>query len=253
MSTDLENRIVIVTGAAAGIGRAVAERFHADGARVIALDRDAEGLGALAEGRRGIDIWPCEIGDRDSVERCVQRVIDHNDRIDALINNAALEYRAVVEETTPAQWQNTFQVNLEAMQNLARAAVPTMMRRGGFIVNVSSIQVQEPIPGCAAYAASKGGVEAWTRALASDLGPYGVRVNAVAPGAIDSERRAENPADWGERTKHVRSSFQFGQIPMGRKGLPEEIAGAVRFLCSPDASYVNGHVLVVDGGKLCGP
>jgi NAD(P)-dependent dehydrogenase (short-subunit alcohol dehydrogenase family) len=245
----LDKRRAVVTGAARGIGRAIARCFLDEGASVALLDRDALALQPAArslggDSARALSV-SCDVSDEASVERAVARVLDWAPRLDILVNGAGInEEPAPVTATTTGQWNDTLDTNLRGAFLLCRALIPHM-NDGAAVVHVGSILGLVGVEGCAAYSASKGGLLALTRAMARDHAP-GVRVNCVCPGAIDTAMfeayvaRTDDPA--GERARIDAS------IPLGRIGTVDDVARAVLFLASDDAGWITGQTLVVDGG-----
>jgi len=245
---DLSGRIALVTGASRGIGSAIAEALAEHGAKVVLSSRKQEGLDA--EAARINERFPnaaegiaAHAGRQEDLERLVTTVMERHGRIDILVNNAATNpyFGSMMDMEMPA-WDKTFEVNLRGVFFLTKLVYSASMERnGGAIVNIASIGGLRPGYGLGAYNVTKAGVIMLTRQLAREIGTK-VRVNAIAPGLIKT-RFAE--ALWGneELLKRVVESN-----PMRRIGSPEEIAGAVVFLASDAASYVNGEVIVIDGG-----
>jgi len=245
---DLSGRIALVTGASRGIGSAIAEALAEHGAKVVLSSRKQEGLDA--EASRINERFPkaaegiaAHAGRQEDLERLVTTVMERHGRIDILVNNAATNpyFGSMMDMEMPA-WDKTFEVNLRGVFFLTKLVYSASMERnGGAIVNIASIGGLRPGYGLGAYNVTKAGVIMLTRQLAREIGTK-VRVNAIAPGLIKT-RFAE--ALWGneELLKRVVESN-----PMRRIGSPEEIAGAVVFLASDAASYVNGEVIVIDGG-----
>jgi 3-oxoacyl-[acyl-carrier protein] reductase len=237
-----EHQVVIVTGAGHGIGRAVAERFASEGALVAVNDvsegRAAEVAGAL--GPQAISV-PADVASKASVDAMFDRVLERFGRLDVLINNAGNIHAARhFLEGDEAWWDQLLDVNLKGSFLCAHRAAHIMARQGaGVIISMSSGGATRAHRGNVAYDASKGGIEAMTRAMALDLAPYGVRVNAVVPGLIRTYDLDEASAV--ERGKVV---------PLGRLGSPQDLAGPTVFLASQDARYITGACLVVDGGVL---
>ncbi len=241
----LSNKVAVVTGAGAGIGRAIALRFGAEAAHVVVndinaatADDTARAIGVAGGSAIGV---AADVADKAQVDRLFDVTLERFKTIDVLVNNASLtntarHFLAANEEW----WDRILAANLKSAFLCAlRAAQVMARRRQGSIINMSSGGASRAHRGNAAYDAAKGGVEALTRALALDLGPYGVRVNALVPGSINS--RGMDEATLRER----------GMImPLGRVGDVEEMAGPAVFLASEDASYITGHMLVVDGGLL---
>jgi NAD(P)-dependent dehydrogenase (short-subunit alcohol dehydrogenase family) len=239
------NRVVIVTGAAHGIGRAIALRFGSEGAHVIVNDVDAAGAestaSAIMAGGGSAISGIADVSNKSQVDRLFDLALERFGTVDVLVNNAGLiNSERHFLEADEAWWDRILGVNLKAaFLCSSRAAQVMAHRRQGVIINLSSGGATRSHRGNVAYDASKGGMEALTRATALDLAPYGIRVNAIVPGSIDSQGMSLE-------TKRERGEA----IPMGRVGECEEIAGPVVFLASEDASYMTGHILVVDGGLL---
>ncbi len=238
--------MVLVTGASRGIGRATALGLADAGADVAVVARDLARLNEVAaeverRGRR-CAVYALDVcrGEQvvDSVARCGAEL----GPVDVLVNNAGVAGREPIERLSDEAWQEAISVNLTAAFTYARAVAGSMCERGwGRIVNVASISAQTGgVRGSVAYASSKGGLIALTKTLARDLGPFGVTVNAVAPGQIATRMGTQQGA---EQLAELRR-----QIPIGRLGTPEEVAAAIRFLASPEASYITGATLDVNGG-----
>jgi NAD(P)-dependent dehydrogenase (short-subunit alcohol dehydrogenase family) len=232
---DLTGRRVVVTGTSSGIGEAVGRAFAEAGARFagISLDGGGPGDGIFVAG---------DTGDPDAVESLAERVATTWGGIDVWVNNAARLLVKPVVETSDDDWHDLLRGNLHGYFYGCRAAARRMIAAGsGSIVNVTSAARIQAVPGLAAYSAAKGAIEAMTKTLALELAPHGVTVNAVAPGATDTQMNAR------AYTAEVRRTYEE-RIPLGRIGTAEDIAGAVLFLATDAARYVTGHELVVDGG-----
>lgn len=239
------DRVVIVTGAAHGIGRAIARRFAEEGAHVIVNDVKPAGVEAVvqeitASGGSAF-AGVADVSKKSEVDGLFDTVLDRFGTVDVLVNNAGLiDVERHFLEGDEAWWDRVLAVNLKGVFLCSLRAAHVMARkRRGVIINMSSGGATHSHRGMAAYDASKGGIEALTRAMALDLAPYGIRVNALIPGSIDTQ---------GMSPEIKRERGQT--IPLGRVGEPEELAGPAAFLASDDASYITGHTFAVDGGLL---
>ncbi len=239
------NRVVIVTGAAHGIGRAIARRFASEGAQVIVNDVNPAGVEAVvkeitSDGGLAID-GVADVSKKSEVDALFDKVLARFGTVDVLVNNAGLiDVERHFLDGDEAWWDRVLAVNLKGVFLCSLRAAHVMARkRWGVIINMSSGGATHSHRGMAAYDASKGGIEALTRAMALDLAPYGIRVNALIPGSIDTQ---------GMPPEIKRERGQT--VPLGRVGEPEEMAGPAAFLASDDASYITGHTFAVDGGLL---
>jgi 3-oxoacyl-[acyl-carrier protein] reductase len=245
----LAGRTAIVTGASRGIGAAVAARLAADGARVVIAARDNDRLAKVAGGIEGAggDVLAVavDLTDEVAVDTLFGRLDGWSDRLDILVNNASWVYgtEAPLLEVESSLWDGVVAANLRSLYLCTVRAGRRMARaRRGVVVNISAASAQRAHRLVVAYDTTKGGVDSFTRAAALELAPHGIRVNAVAPGSIVVEAWGELPAD--ELTKRSET------VPLGRLGGPADIAAAVAWLCSDDATYVTGQVIAVDGGLL---
>jgi len=230
--------VVLVTGAAQGIGRAVAERFLKDGYSVVAIDRNGEALRSL-EGH--VAVAELDVTATEAPAKAVALATERFGRLDCLVNNAGIGAAKPVHLTTDEELDRFLAVNLRSVFRFCREALG-VMQPGGCIVNVASTYGLMGNVAASSYATTKAGVVGLTRQMAGDYGPKGIRVNAVAPGVIDTPLTHE-------RLKNERfRRLMVETTPFPRIGTPQDVAGAVRFLCSEDAGFVNGHVLVIDGG-----
>jgi 3-oxoacyl-[acyl-carrier protein] reductase len=244
----LAGRNAIVTGGASGIGAGIVRRFVADGARVVIADRDADAAAALAAALgRGTLAIVTDVADRTSVAALASAVASMVGPVDILVNNAGIGHRPQpLEELVDDEFDRVLAVNVRSIYLTARAFVPGMKLRGrGVILNIASTGGVSPRPRLAWYNASKGWVIAATRAMAVELAPAGVRVNAINPVASETPLLA---TFMGEDTPEIRAKF-LSSIPLGRFATPEDMANAAAFLCSDEAAMVTGVALEVDGGR----
>ncbi len=239
------DRVAVVTGAARGIGLAVARRFLGDGYGVALLDIDAETLArtaaALVPGESVLGI-ECDVAEPRQVQAAIDRAAARFGRIDALVNNAGIAVFKPILETTYEEWARVIAVNLTGPFLCTQACAPVMLANGGgAVVNIGSISGLRASTLRVAYGTSKAALMHLTKQQAAELGERGIRVNAVAPGPVDTAMARE------VHTPDIRADYHDA-IPLNRYGSEDEIAAAVAFLCSDAASYVNGQTLAVDGG-----
>jgi len=244
----LKDRVAIVTGSGRGIGRGIARRFAQEGARVVIAEivpewgQETESI-IEREGGEALFV-ETDVRERWQVEAIVQHTVQHFGGVDILVNNAGIMGHKTLTEITDREWDDMIATNLTGPFLCTRAVVRQMLEAGrpGKIINIGSIESEATCPEQAHYAASKGGVLMLTRALACDLGPLGINVNAIGPGTTDSGHGAFDGPE-------VREAYA-SKVPLGRLGRPSDLAKAAVFLASGDADYINGVILYVDGGTI---
>lgn len=244
MAGSLEGRAAIVTGAASGIGRAIAEAFVSDGAQVLAVDRQSEGLSGPWAQALTIDVT-----EADAADKIVSTAVAAFGKLEILVNNAGITAAAPVEETGDDLWRRMFAVNVDALFFLTRAALPRLKAAGwGRIINTGSIMSEFGGAGLSAYAASKHAVAGFTKAVASEVGAHNITANYIQPGAVESAMTEP----------YIQASPEFrgfweNRSACGRWGTPDDIAPVAVFLGSDGARFVNGRGLIADGGAMQAP
>lgn len=239
MSRKLDGKIVLITGAAAGIGRATAELFAAEGAKLIITDRDLKGMDGLAGDKRQLDVT-------DSA--AIAALSKDVGRLDVLFNCAGFVENGTILECDDAQWEKSFNINVYAMARMIKAFLPAMIEGGGgSIINVASVAGSiKGVPNRCVYGASKAAVIGLTKSVAADFVTKGIRCNTVCPGTVDSPSLQQRLKDTGDYDA-ARKAFTARQ-PMGRLGNAEEIASIVLWLASDDSQFATGQNFIVDGG-----
>ena len=246
---ELDGKIVVITGAAQGLGEAVASRFGEEKAIVVLVDVKVEKLRAVAERlkKEGVEVYvqPCDVSDSDQVHRIIECVVAELGRIDVLVNCAGIHMTTRFHELTVEEWERVMDVNLRGTFLFMHEVYPLMKKKGyGRIVNFSSTAgIAVSNFGGAHYTASKHGVMGLTKAVAKEGGPFGIRVNAVCPGIIDTDMVRETVPE--EKANEYRKT-----VPVLRIGMPEEVAELVLFLVSDRSSYITGIGINVSGGLL---
>lgn len=245
----LTGRVALVTGAARGLGYAIAQALGKAGAQVVINDLSQDACDAACARLAGDGITaraaPFDVADAAAVTAAIAELEAAGLAIDVLVSNAGNQNRKAVVEMTPAEWQALQNVHVNGAFHCARAVLPGMGKRGfGRVVLMSSVAGQATMPNIAAYATAKGAIAAFTRALAVEYGASGITCNALAPGFVRTDFTQ------GLQDNPQFQSFLSSSVPVGRWATPEDIAPAVVYLASPGASFVNGHVLGIDGGLL---
>jgi len=252
-----QDKVVVVTGAGSGIGKATALAFGREGAKVVAADVDIASARAAAEQIKSAggqaESLQVDVSVAADVERMVTTTVERLGRLDVLVNNAGVFFQLPVVQVPEEQWDWLMSINLRGVYLGCKHAVPQMIRQGeGVIVNTASIAGLRGFGGYGTYGAAKGGVVQLTKALAVEVARVGVRVNCVCPGIIDTAMLDQGVAQMGlDKTAFVQ--LAGAAHPMGRIGRPEEVAAAILFLASDEASFITGVALSVDGGLWAGP
>jgi 3-oxoacyl-[acyl-carrier protein] reductase len=241
MQLDLSDKVVIVTGGGRGIGRTMVERFHSERSLVTALDIAFPPEPA----EDGVALVTCDVTDEGSVRAAIDSVVEQHGRVDVLVNNAGINIEGQVEELDPASWRRCFEVNVTGTFLMCQAVIPTLKRQGGGrIINAASFAAIVPSVATAAYSASKAAVVQLTRVLAGELGPWGITVNAYAPGMIPTAMNGFADLDAMSQARLLDT------LSLRRWGDAEDVASLVRFLASDEAGYITGTLIDVSGGKL---
>jgi 3-oxoacyl-[acyl-carrier protein] reductase len=255
MKCDLTDKVSLVTGAARGIGQAIADRLAANGSRVVYTDLDPAATEAAAARSTNAIGLRMDVTRAEEIEAVIGRVIAKFGRLDILVNNAGvntLAHRVPIDQFPRAEWDRIVSVDLTGVYEVSRAAARVMRDQGsGRIINIASIAGLVPLRLQCAFVAAKAGVVNLTRAMALELGPHGVLVNGVAPGSTLTEGTKQLfYGEGGEFRDNVQRMLDH--VPLGRPATTDEIAVAALFLADPENSYMNGHVLTVDGGWTAG-
>ncbi|KQY98159.1 NAD(P)-dependent oxidoreductase [Pseudolabrys sp. Root1462] len=249
MAGRLKGKVAFVTAAGQGIGRAIAEAFVAEGAKVIATDLDAGKLKDLKKAKS----YALDVTSTEAVDTLAQKVIKEFGAPDILANCAGFVHQGSILDCSEADWDRSFDINVKSMHRTLRAFVPAMLKHsGGSVINIASVASSlRGIPNRYAYGSTKAAVIGLTKAMAADFIRQGLRVNAICPGTIQSpslnERIATNAKKFAKSAKEVRQDF-IDRQPIGRLGTPEEIAAGAVWLASDESSYYTGQTLQIDGG-----
>ena len=244
---NLKDKVAVVTGGSSGIGRATAQRLATEGAKVLIIARKEADLKATAEGYTGISILAGDLTQDSTIQNVVERInSEYGGQIDILVNNAGWCPVESITNVTMADYTKAFDLDVRAVVDLTIHLLPAIIKSKGTIINLSSIGATHAAPNISMYVGAKAAISSFTRGWALDLARYGVRVNAVAPGAVETPIWNVPGLTPQQSAAHEKSLVQG--IPMGRMAQPSEIANVIVFLASDQASYMTGSVVGVDGG-----
>jgi len=249
LKTERMRKIAVITGGSSGIGRAIARKLTENGIFCILIGRNRKRLEAAASGMDPMaDAMVCDLSRLDGIPGLVKDIGKKYGHIDILVNSAGIHLKKSMDEVTAEEFQQVLLTNLTSVFVISREVSGIMRKqKGGSILHISSMAAHYGLPGVIAYTAAKAGIEGITRAMAVELSPSGIRVNCLAPGFIKTDMSASALDNDAERKQRVLT-----RTPMGKLGLPEDVANAALFLVSDAASYITGVVLPVDGGNLAG-
>jgi 3-oxoacyl-[acyl-carrier protein] reductase len=256
MKVELDGKVALVTGAGQGIGQAIADTLVRNGARVVYTDLKAASAQAAADAGGGVSAFALDVSDPADVAAGVARVLRDHGRIDILVNNAGIGVpaaeRKTIDEFSLEHWDALIKIDLTGLFLMSREVARAMKaQRSGRIINIASVLGLVPARLQSSYIAAKAGVVNLTKAMALELAPQGVLVNAVAPGSTQTQGWEQWIRNAGSEAQDLHTRL-MSHIPLGRPGTPQEMANAVLFLAAPDSSYITGHVLTVDGGWTAG-
>lgn len=246
----LKDKVALVTGGSRGIGKAIVETLAREGAKVAFVYRSNQAaadalVGELAGAGGELLAIQCDVAKKDECDAAVSQVIDKWGRLDILVNNAGIVRDKLLAAMDPEDWHAVIDTNLNSAFNFCHAVMrPMMSQRSGRIINMSSVSAEFGNQGQSNYAASKGGLQGFTRCLATEVGRRGITVNAIAPGFIET--------DMTEAIRNAAEDKIKQQIPLRKLGKPQDIANAVLFLAGDGGGYITGHILTVDGGLTLG-
>jgi len=251
----LQDKVALITGGSSGIGRAIAMFFAAEGALVVIAARNeargSETVETIAKSGGQAIFVTCDVRKAEDCQKAVERTVDAFGRLNVLVNNAGVIYRATVVNTTEDEWDDTMDTNVKSAYLMSKHAIPWMIRNdGGVIINIASYYGLVGGRGAAAYCASKGAMVLLTKAMALDHAAQNIRVNCVCPGSVDTSMLKQEMEELGGVEK-LRPLFE-AKHPLGRICTPDEVAQAALFLASADSAFITGSSLVIDGGITAG-
>jgi 3-oxoacyl-[acyl-carrier protein] reductase len=256
MKVDLNGRVALVTGAAQGIGLAIADTLARNGAQVVYTDRNVEGAAAAAKQSNAKLAFGLDVSEPAQIEEGVARVVKAFSRLDILVNNAGMGVppgdRTTIDQFKPESWDRLLKVDLTGLFLMSRAGARQMVaQKSGRIINIASVLGLVPMRLQSSYVAAKAGVVNLTRAMAIELAPHGILVNGVAPGSTATEDWKKWIHDQGSEAQDLHMRL-MSHIPLGRPASTQEIANGALFLAAPESSYITGHILTIDGGWTAG-
>ncbi len=244
-----DQKVAIVTGGASGLGLSIARKFTENGIYTVIIGRDKKRLDAAADALKPLaERIVCDLSQLNCISHFVNEIVEKHHRIDILVNNAGINLKKPMMEVSDGEFQQIILTNLTSVFSLSREVARIMLKqKSGCILNISSMSAHYGLPKVIAYSAAKAGIEGMTRAMAVELSPSGIRVNCIAPGFIRTDMSSAALDSDPERKQRV-----LARTPMGKLGVPEDIARAALFLASGAASFITGAVLPVDGGNSIG-
>jgi meso-butanediol dehydrogenase / (S,S)-butanediol dehydrogenase / diacetyl reductase len=251
---DLKGKVVLITGGGTGLGTAIAQRFVKDGAKIVISGRRKEKLDAVAKTMPKGSVLVCagDVTVDADIKRMVDETLKFGGKIDALVNNAALDIKGNITDLAPDDWRKVIETDLTGPFLMMRAVLPAMMKaKSGSIINIASLGGTRCLPVCPAYCTSKAGLIMLTQQVALDYGKYNIRVNAVCPGGIDTELLDEMIIPLSKvvgKTKQDGLDYFSKNVPLRRVSKPEEITGICSYLASDDSTFMTGSALLIDGG-----
>jgi NAD(P)-dependent dehydrogenase (short-subunit alcohol dehydrogenase family) len=245
----MSQKVAIVTGGGSGLGLAIAKKFIEKGITTIIVGRNETKLAEATATLGGNSTYKiCDLSDLQTIPALINGILNDYQHIDIIVNNAGIHLKKPLVEVTDDEYNQVVLTNQQSVFSITREVAKVMIaQKSGIILNISSMASQYGIPNVIAYTAAKSAIEGMTRAKAVELSPYGIRVNCIAPGFIYSEMSSKALNSDPERKAKV-----LGRTPMGKLGMPEDVANAAYFLCSDEAAYITGAILPVDGGNSIG-
>jgi NAD(P)-dependent dehydrogenase (short-subunit alcohol dehydrogenase family) len=248
---DIKDKVALITGASSGIGKATAFCFAREQAKLMLVSRNGKSLKDIARSIREmgttVEIFPADVTNEQQVRQCIEKILETFGGIDIMVNSAGIIANGTIENTTLSDWDYMMNINLRSIFLMTQLALPSLIERKGNIINVSSVTGLRAFPGILSYCVSKAGLDQFTRCVALELAPKGVRVNAVNPGVTFTNLHRNGGMD--EKAYQAFLEHSKTTHPVGRVGKPEEVAELILFLASPHAGWITGVTYSIDGGR----